>query len=83
MHRPGRQHGNADALSRRSCDGDCVQCLKMIPDSDPKLTNERRLLEDLQDQLITINRTKKADHKNKPDNTPNLTKKGVKIKKRW
>ena len=29
-HRPGKSHGNADALSRRPCDGiDCKQCNKM------------------------------------------------------
>jgi hypothetical protein len=29
VHRPGRQHGNADAMSRRLCDGDCPQCEKI------------------------------------------------------
>jgi hypothetical protein len=36
-HRPGRQHGNADALSRRLCPGDCAQCLRMSPDPSADL----------------------------------------------
>jgi transposase InsO family protein len=28
QHRPGREHGNADALSRRPCDPDCRHCAR-------------------------------------------------------
>ena len=37
-YRPGKQHNNADALSRRPCEGDCSQCLKMLsylPEAEP------------------------------------------------
>ena len=61
VHRPGRQHGNADALSRRVCAGDCVQCLKLFQTHDAKLTQEHKLLEELEEELITINRGRKGD----------------------
>ena len=30
QHRPGRLHGNADALSQRPCEGDCPQCMRIF-----------------------------------------------------
>ena len=81
LHRAGRLHGNADALSRRFCEGDCAQCLKMIPGSDPELQKERKLLDDLQEQLITINRIKKADGKGKANKVPAPTRKQARAQK--
>ena len=71
VHRPGRQHGNADALSRRVCPGDCVQCMKIFPTHDDKLTQERKLLEELEEELITINKGRKGDPLTK---NPRLTR---------
>jgi transposase InsO family protein len=36
LHRAGVKHGNADALSRRPCDGNCKQCAKIKKQLDPK-----------------------------------------------
>ena len=49
VHRPGKQHLNADALSRIRCGGDCTQCQKIMknePDgniTDPLHLNKVRL----------------------------------------
>jgi hypothetical protein len=39
-HQPGKQHGNADAMSRRLCGGDCVQCQKIQKQTRCPMTEE-------------------------------------------
>jgi hypothetical protein len=40
VHRPGTQHENDDALSRRICEGDCKQCEKMLRQTNCMLAEE-------------------------------------------
>ena len=59
-HRAGKQHTNADAMSRKQCVGDCVQCLKMFPDIQEGMERERQLLAELGEVVLTVNRVNKA-----------------------
>ena len=61
VHWPGCQQDNGDAFSRRVCPGDCVQCMKIFPTHDDKLTQESKLLKELEEELITINRGRRGD----------------------
>jgi transposase InsO family protein len=60
-HRPGKQHQNADALSRKRCEGDCAQCLRMFPQAEPTIKRAIRLLKELGEEVITINLGRKRD----------------------
>jgi len=55
VHRPGKLHLNADALSRKRCLGDCPQCLKMCPNLAPDVERAVRLLEELGETVLTLN----------------------------
>ena len=61
QHRPGRHHQNADALSRARCPGDCVQCSKIRATVDPKFLNDLKLLESLQEEVLTIGLCQRAE----------------------
>ena len=54
-HRTVVLHFNADALSRKRCPGDCVQCLKMDPDYHMVMDQHKRLLDKLEETFVMIN----------------------------
>ena len=58
VHRAGKQHSNADALSRKRCEGDCPQCVRMWSPADSELYRNQQLLSELEEQAVTINRGK-------------------------
>jgi hypothetical protein len=59
QHRPGRNHGNADAMSRRLCEGDCPQCQKILRQTCHTLTEKEEDQLVVQCLALTVGRPKK------------------------